>query len=233
MKNDVFLMNNLIQEELRKYYNKTTKEIQNILGIDLKGKNANNRLFKNIIENSKDYNILTTLMEKGNYEIKTVNLEWNNNLKESMSLRTFEFIDIFNESWKNSTLRNFFASSVFIFVVSKKDFEDVYLESVKFWSMPINILENEVKKVWEHTKKLITTGNIVSYIDSRGRFKTNFLTSGSTKVIHVRPHARNKDDTFKLPVVDVQTGLKEFTKHSFWINSHFIKRIIVDGKHYE
>lgn len=233
MKNDLFLLTSLLYEEIDKYKNKTVDEIQDKLNLNLKGKNVNNRLFKAIINDSDNIERIDEIISRGKYQFKSVNLEWNNNLKESMSLSAFKYEDIYNETWDNSSLKQYFSESIFIFVIFKKDFSVVYFEGIKFWKMPINILENDVKKVWLHTKSIIEKGTIVNYIDSRGRSISNFMTSRNTKVIHVRPHARNKDDTYDLPIADKETGVSKYTKHSFWINSNFIKRIINDGRYYD
>ena len=44
--------------------------------------------------------------------------------------------------------------------------------------------------------------------------------------IHVRPHARNAQDTFELPVKDKLTGLREYTKHSFWLNPRYLAEVL-------
>ncbi|MGB5665585.1 MAG: hypothetical protein WBM53_01965 [Maribacter sp.] len=43
------------------------------------------------------------------------------------------------------------------------------------------------------------------------------------RISHVRPHATNKDDTYPLPVADELTGLLDYTKHCFWLNSSYVK----------
>ena len=45
-------------------------------------------------------------------------------------------------------------------------------------------------------------------------------------VCHVRPHARNTKDTLALPVRDKLTGLTEYTKHCFWLNSKYLENIL-------
>ena len=83
----------------------------------------------------------------------------------------------------------------------------------------------EAKKVWKKTKEIISNGNIVKSIIN-GRRKTNFPSKKISEVSHVRPHARNARDTYKLPVKDEVSELNEYTKHCFWLNSNFIKKSI-------
>lgn len=84
----------------------------------------------------------------------------------------------------------------------------------------------EAKKVWEHTKNIISSGNIVNEIMSNGTRKTNFLGKKGNKVSHVRPHALNSNDTNPLPVKDILTQENEYTKHCFWLNNDYIKNNI-------
>lgn len=231
--NQIILLNDLLKTELEKYKGKTTDELKKTFDILSSGKNINSVIFQKIICNSKEKNKLDKIFKQNNVVIKTVNLEWNNLLKESISLNVFKYCEIVNEVWKYSKLRNYFVHSVFVFVVFKKNINSSVLEDIKVWTMPLEILDGGVNKVWEDTKSKIADGKIVNYIDKRGRNITYFLASGDTKFIHVRPHAQNKNDTLPLPVPDKTTGVTSFVKHSFWLNSNFVKKIIVDGKYYE
>jgi hypothetical protein len=58
-----------------------------------------------------------------------------------------------------------------------------------------------------------------------GKRKTNFVGMGENEVCHVRPHGKNAADTYKLPVPDKLTGATSYTKHCFWINNLYIKKI--------
>ena len=150
-----------------------------------------------------------------------------------MSLSSFKYCEIVNESWEQSSLRKYFCDNMFVFVIFKKNFNESVLESIKVWKMPNEILDSGVKDVWMMTQKLIKEGRIINFIDKRGRYITYFPSNGDTKYIHVRPHAQSLSDTFPLPVNDKLTNKSSFMKHSFWINSNFIKKIVVEGKYYE
>ena len=231
--NQIVLLNKLLMEELECYKGMTTTELKEKLSIERQSKNINAVIFQRIISNSKKKDKIGSLMSNCNCIIKTVNLEWNNNLKESMSLNVFKYCDIVNEDWNTSTLRNYFFNNIFVFVVLKKDFNDSKLIDIKLWKMPLSILDSGVKDTWLYTQELIKKGKIVNYIDTRGRNITYFPTSSETKYIHVRPHAQNANDTLPLPTEDKVTHKKEFTKHSFWLNSSFIKKIVVEDKYYD
>ena len=85
-------------------------------------------------------------------------------------------------------------------------------------------IEIYVMDMWKKTYNTIKTGNIVKYIKN-GKRKTNFVGMSENEVCHVRPHGRDSRDTNELPVVDKLTGATEYTKHCFWINNSYIRKI--------
>ena len=231
--NQIILLNKLLNEEINTYKGLSTSIIKEKLSIQKKSKNINSVIFNKIIDKSSNKERIKSLLTNCNCILKTVNLERNNTLKESMSLNVFKFCDIIHEAWDSSTLRNYFSKNVFVFIVLKKRLSDSTLEEIKLWKMPEDILDGGVKDTWVKTKELILNGKIVNYIDDRGRKITFFPTISETKYIHVRPHAQNSNDTIPLPVEDKLTHAKEFTKHSFWLNSNFVKKIVVEDKFYD
>lgn len=118
--NKIILLNDLLQEEIKNYSGLTTSELQEKFNIALKSKNINYVIFQKIIANSKNSFVINDLLKECSCVIKTINLEWNDTLKESMSLRAFKYCEIVNESWNQSTLRNYFNDNIFIFVIFKK-----------------------------------------------------------------------------------------------------------------
>lgn len=233
MTNQIVFLNKLLFEELEKFKGLSTNELMEKLKIEKQSKNINSVIFQKIINQSANKEKIENLLKNCNCVMKTINLEWNNNLKESMSLNVFKFCEIVNETWEESSLRNYFANNIFVFIVLKKDFKFSKLIDIKLWKMPVEILDSGVKDTWIKTRDLIATGRIVNYIDKRGRKITYFPTSSETKYIHVRPHAQNANDTIPLPIEDRVTHAKEFTKHSFWLNSNFVKKIVVEDKYYD
>lgn len=219
-------IDNVLTRIFTPYMNKSIDEIFNELGKNTSAKNRNNVLIRSIIEKSSLMEEFSNLRKKCSISLKTVKLDWNQNIKESMSLSTFNYKTIVSENWENCKLKDFFSSTIFIFFIFQRGINKVTFSGYKIWKMPLSILDSGVKSTWENTKEILKTGNVVRYVDKKNRYITNFLTSGDTKYIHVRPHAANMNDTFELPVPDTVTGKTNFVKHSFWLNNNFIKRII-------
>ena len=79
------------------------------------------------------------------------------------------------------------------------------------------------KQVWDNTVKNIKQGKIVKEITDKGVRKTFFPKKTENRISHVRPHAKDKEDCYTLPVKDKLTGLTEYTKQCFWLNAKYVK----------
>ena len=153
--------------------------------------------------------------EKANIVVKTIRIENNNTIKENMSFPTFKFKDLVEEDWDDSTFGNYLRETRFLFVVYKFDkFKELHLKGCQFWNIPYKDLEGAVRNVWEKTKEVLETGLKVEV--RSGRHYNNFPKSSDNPVCHVRPHARNAQDTYELP------DGRQFPKQCFWLNSSYI-----------
>lgn len=231
MNNSEMILYKYLNEELSKYYEFETNRLCEILKINHNSKNKNSLIIKKIIEKSSKKELIQNLIYELNCKFKTVNTEWNKNLKESMSLPIIDYCKLCSEEWETSSLRNYLSSTLFCFVVFKKEFEESKIHDVKLWKVPKRLLDGDIKKTWILTRNIIKDGCIVDYIDNRGRIVTRFPKISETKYVHVRPHASNKNDVRPLPLPDLVTGQKYFTKHSFWLNRNFIDKIIRTNKY--
>ncbi len=215
---------NQMRIKLNRFFGKSQEELKNIFKIRSNAKNINELLLSRMLglkgKVSKSEEFL-----KANIIPKTVRVEEDGHIVESMSFPTFEFSKIINETWDDSELRDYFESTKFLFIVFKKE-NDVYVfKDIKLWNMQISILDKQARDVWEKTKELIETGHIIKRISGKRRF-TYFPDTTFNGVCHVRPHAKDAEDTYELPVKDILTGVEKYTKHCFWLNNTFIKSII-------
>lgn len=143
-----------------------------------------------------------------------------------MSFPHFNFETILKTDFEDSDLREELETTKYMFFIFKKEKDEYVFKGIKLWNMPETIIDTKVKGMYNKTKKVIETGNIVNHIDKRGRKITNFPGMSDNGVCHVRPHGRNAQDTLSLPVEDKLTGAKEYTKQCFWINNSYLKEII-------
>lgn len=153
--------------------------------------------------------------EKANIKVKTIRINSNNKIKESMSFPTFKFNELIEEEWETSTFGSYLSETRFLFIVYKFDKDDVLrLKGCQFWNIPYNDLNTEVYSVWEKARQVIKDG--IEIIQKNGRNYNNLPKSSENKVCHVRPHAINADDTYDLP------DGRKFPKQCFWLNSSYI-----------
>ncbi len=140
--------------------------------------------------------------------------------KEDISFPNFKFEEIVNQIWDDTDFKDILEHK-FLFVFYQFENDELVLRKVKFWNMPYaDILETE--KVWSKTKEIVAKGNIVKEVKKGIRY-TNFPNKSFNSVSHVRPHAKNADDTYTLPTKDKVTKLKVYTKHCFWLNSTYVR----------
>lgn len=218
--------NQYVLEVINKYKGKSQKELMIEFKIDSTAKNINSMLISRMF-NVKRKLGETEEFQKANIIPKTIRIEENGRIKESISFPAFKFTDIINQDWETCDLREELETTKYMFFVFKKEKDNYIFKGIKIWNMPEMDIEIAVMEMWKKTYNTIKTGNIVRYIKD-GKRKTNFVGMSENEVCHVRPHGRDAKDTFKLPVADKLTGATEFTKQCFWINNNYIKEILKD-----
>lgn len=152
-------------------------------------------------------------------EIKTVLLKRNNIPKESMSFEQISYEEITEGNWETSEFRSKFENKKLLWVVFKtnetyKNQKDLNLRSIIlldafYWNMPIEDLDGDVKELW------IDTVDKIKQCDFE-----NFKKISETKVAHIRPKAKNKNDLSLL-----SNGLQA-PKKSFWLNNQYVGKQI-------
>lgn len=209
-----------IIEQLRPYYGMTQAQLKARFDVDTKAKNTNAILISRMLGLTGDVG-KTQEFQNANIIPKTIRIQKNGAIKESMSFPTFKFMEIIDEEWEESELRNYIEPAKFLFIIFKERDDGQYIfERIKFWNIPAQDLE-EVKTVWERTVQVIREGVRLERIN--GEVHNNFPKSTENRVAHVRPHARNASDTYPLP------DGRAMTKQCFWFNSSYVKEIIKES----
>ena len=219
--NDTF--NEFVLNIIAKYKGKSQNELMKEFNIDTKAKNVNSMLI------SRMFNVKSKLSETEEFQKakiipKTIRIEENGRIKESISFPYFKYTEIVNQDWETSDLREELETTKYMFFIFKRENGEYIFKGIKLWNMPEVDIETSVMEMWKKTYNTIKTGNIVKSIEN-GIRKTNFVGMRENNVCHVRPHGRNANDVCKLPVADRLTGATEYTKHCFWINNNYIRKI--------
>ena len=212
-----------LYDKIKSFIGKSKTELINKFGLNPKSKDVIERIFAKMLGIKGKVND-TDEFQKANITCKTIRVNEDNTITESMSFPAFKYKEIIQEEWDTSTLRNIFSENKYLFVIFKEKNNEFYFSGIKLWNMPLSILDNEVKSVWDKTVEVIKSGNIVKSVGKTR--KTNFPGMKENNVAHVRPHGRDSKDVFELPVADKLTGSNVYTKHCFWLNNKYIERII-------
>lgn len=221
----------VIYKKINNFIGKSREELIKLFNLNAKSKDVIERIFAKMLGIAGKVNDIDEF-QKANITCKTIRVNENNTITESMSFPAFKFTEIIKEKWGNSILRKTFSETKYLFVIFKEKNKIFYFEGIKFWNMPLSVLDNEVRQVWDKTINIIKTGNIVKSQKRLANGKlivyNNFPGISENHVAHVRPHAINSSDCYELPVADLLTGVTKYTKQSFWLNNEFIESIVVD-----
>lgn len=166
-------------------------------------------------------------MEIAGIIFRTITVDKNGRPTESMPFKSFEFEELINTPWEESSIREDFVDLKLMLFVFKEIENSIYFDKVVFWNAPNKIVDGAIKEMHEECASMVRDGNAF-YYDKKGRIRDKFPKEkrNSNRICHVRPHARTGSDHYKLPVPDKITGIKSYTKQSFWFNKDFIEKIL-------
>lgn len=218
---DLVTIEEIVISKFKPFYGKSSTEIESYFKLDLnkKAKSYFATLTKAILGIGLNNKIEE--FEKADIQVKTVRLKDNGLPKEDISFPTFKFEEIINLEWDDSDFKNILEQK-FFFVFYQFEKENLVLKKVKFWNMPYSDII-VAKQVWDNTVENIKQGKIVKEITNKGVRKTFFPKKIENRISHVRPHAKDKEDCYTLPVKDKLTDLSEYTKHCFWLNASYVR----------
>lgn len=211
-----------ILKKVSEFYGKTQSELKCFFGVVSNAKSLNEILLARML-NVTGRIAYTEEFQKAGIVPKTIRVQKNGKIKESMSFPTFDFIKLSKEvEWEESELYNYLAPTKFMFVIfQEQDNGEYVFERVKFWNIPNSDLD-EVRKVWERTVQTLRKG--VTLTDTVRGVSNDFPKQSENRVAHVRPHGKDASDTLPLP------DGRSMTKQCFWLNNTYIAEQISVNK---
>ncbi len=226
LSNKVMLFDERIYSEFDKIRKKNVKEIMDMYSITRERKAKSFlRLIVDDICKATFGDKLESFQEfkKSGIEIKTIVLKPNGMPKESMSFEQIDYCEIVKEEWDSSTIRSKFENKKHLWIIFKSminfekqsdlKLEDIILDKVMFWNMPIEDLEGSMYKVWRDTTEKIKKGDY-----------ENFIKISDGEISHIRPKAKDSSDVEITP-----QGTYE-RKKCFWLNAKYVKEQIDKNK---
>jgi DNA mismatch repair protein MutH len=194
------------------FIGKTEQELRNLFHLNYtSGNKSKYALISKAILGAKENEELDEFIKAG-IKIRTIRIEANDKMKESLSFRQIRYTEIIEEEWENSSFYDEITRKFFFIIFRRNTCNtDFTLFDVRFWNMPEQDLE-VVHQVWEDTKQKIKNG---SYLD--------FTKISDNFVAHVRPKGMNNLDVMETP----QGTLEK--KKCFWLNQKYIENQIFNS----
>jgi DNA mismatch repair protein MutH len=171
--------------------------------------------------------------EKANIEVKTIRLEENGTLRESISFPHLTFIEFAQEEWEESDFHNDLSSKRYLLVVFKKQGRRNVLKGCQLWNITNEDLD-EARIGWEMIQQVVVQGvklwkkykkNGIDFV-----VKNNFPKKEANRIIHIRPHTSER--YYKLGDGEVIGNNPSYgdelpdgrmmPKQSFWLNNTYI-----------
>jgi DNA mismatch repair protein MutH len=203
-----------IMMKIKPYLGRTQASLVEEFNLKTTAKNINELILTRIfglhekISKSEEF-------QKANIVPKTIRINTDGSITESMSFPAFNFEKLINEQWDTSELKCMLEQTKFLFVVFRFQADKTLVfDDVIFWNMPESDLE-EVKEMWERTVRVLREG--VQFRQSGKRTLNNLPKASENRVSHVRPHAKDLDDRLELP--DGRT----MPKQCFWLNNTYVQ----------
>lgn len=203
-----------IVDKVKPYYGMTQCQLKTHFCVDSNAKSLNEIILARMLD-VRGRIAYTEEFQKAGIVPKTIRVQNNGIVRESMSFPTFDFIELSQEkSWEESELYNYLAPTKFMFVIFHERASGEYeFDHIMFWNIPNKDLE-EVRRVWERTVHTLCDG--VQLIRTPRGISNNLPKQAESPVAHVRPHGKNASD--KLPLPDGQM----MTRQCFWLNNTYI-----------
>ena len=217
----------IYKEKLAKYKGLTQKELcaRLLVNYNPKHKSLNFAIAKAMLGIDKGNQ--TPEMEIAGITMRTITVDKNGRPTESMPFSYFEFEELINTSWEESSIREDFADLKLMIIAFKEVDGIITFDNVYFWNCPNKIVDGPIKKMHEKCAEMVRNGTAF-YLSKTGKVLDKFPkeSRNSNGVCHVRPKARDGSDHYKLPVPDKKTKITSYTKQSFWFNKDFVEKIL-------
>lgn len=101
----------------------------------------------------------------------------------------------------------------------KNENNETIFKGIKLWHVPENIIENEIRNLYDNIKETMINKSVVSY-NENGKETLNLPKSRFNGVCHVRPKGANRAKS----MITLPNG-ERIPNQCFWFNARFIKDI--------
>lgn len=130
----IIKINDGIQLLIEQYKDKSVKKLAEEFDVNTSAKNQLNILTRRMIIHGTS-GLLGDIYEDKDFCFKTIKLDKYGKLKESMSLPTFKYCDIADETWEKSSLFKYLMDKIFAFTVYQEEEKEQFLKRIILWKM--------------------------------------------------------------------------------------------------
>ena len=124
--------NEFIEGVVNKYKGKTQKELMNEFELKSNAKNINNIIISRMF-NVKSKLAETEEFQKAKIIPKTIRIEENGRIKESISFPYFKYTELVKQDWETSDLKEELETTKYMFFIFKMDNGEYVFKGIKLW----------------------------------------------------------------------------------------------------
>lgn len=204
-----------VLRRLKAYEGKTLAEVAKELGVPIsKAKSGAAVLVRRAIGVLDDKAAIKEFRERG-VQIKVVPVSFEGRPYEAMSFPKFDHMEVWREEWEESDLLAQLNRLLIVPLVrrERRTPKDRQVWGHAFFWSPSSAQLTGIESEWREYCRRIQVG------------EANELPGASqTEYIHVRPHARDSEDTEQAPEVG------QVVKKCFWLNQDFMARVVQESQ---
>ncbi|MEG1060363.1 MAG: Sau3AI family type II restriction endonuclease [Oscillospiraceae bacterium] len=204
----------IVISKINPYFGKSQAQLLKEFDLKTTAKNVNELLLSRMLGVTGHLSA-TEEFQKANIISKTIRVNTDGSITENMSFPAFNFKKLVTEEWEDCEFKSMLEQTKFLFVIFKYSKSDeLVFDNLLFWNIPETDLE-EVRVVWERTVSIIKEG--VEFRTVGKRTFNNLPKASENRVSHVRPHAKDANDSLELP------DGRYMPKQCFWLNNTYIR----------
>jgi DNA mismatch repair protein MutH len=170
---------------------------------------------------------------KANIEVKTIRLDENGKMKESISFPHMTLIEFAQEEWEESDFYNDLSTKRYLFVVFKRRGGSYVLKGCQLWNISNEDLD-EARIGWGTIKQVLQQGvDLWKKYQKNGidfKVHNNFPKMEANRIIHIRPHTSKRYYVLEDGEIignypsygDELPDGRVMTKQCFWLNYPYI-----------
>lgn len=208
----------ILNPKIKKFFNKTVSELKSVFNIKTKAKSINFMIISKMI-NLPELEYETILFLKKHVIFKTVSLNGDCKLVESMSFPFIDYYDMLKNDWYNSSVFKYFSTKTIVIFIFKKEDDDSRFIGVKYLNLSEKEL-NQIFLIWEKVKNMLINDTFIIG-GKHGYSVENFPKKEDNSVTHIRPHDRTSSEGRVL----LPNG-KRIMNYCFWLNNTFLEKKI-------